>query len=129
MWKWSAPLVTAVDAAHRTETAHLSTAERLDTDAELRAQFDTLAEELLLDAAGVSVPRRLAGHPAYLGILALGDRAIPLLVERLETGEGRPVWLTLLGSLTGFQPGAGRQTIREAAEDWIAWSRHNVRLV
>jgi hypothetical protein len=95
---------------------------------DLRAQFDLLADELLLDGAGVSVPRRLAGHPAYVGILSLGEQAIPLLVERLASAGGRPIWLTLLGSLTGFQPGAGKETVREAAAEWIRWGKRGGHL-
>jgi hypothetical protein len=90
-------------------------------------QFEVLAHELAADAQGVSSTRRLRRHPAYVEILALGDRAIPLLLRRLERRDARPVWLALLGSLTSFQPGAGRETIEDAAADWIRWGRSRGR--
>jgi hypothetical protein len=91
-------------------------------------EFELLAEELSEVASVVSSTRRLVTHPAYLGILALGPCVIPLLLERLERGDNRPVWLRLLGSLTTFQPGAGADTIPEAAERWLRWARHGGHL-
>ncbi|SRR6266545_3508993 len=90
---------------------------------DIKTQFDVLAEELAADGAGVSNTRSLLSHPAYLGILALGERAIPLLLNRLESPGARPIWLTLLGSLTTFQPGAGTETIEEAAAHWVSWGK------
>lgn len=91
--------------------------------ATVRSKFDVLADDLAGAALGVSAPRRLMRHPSYLGILALGDAVVPLLLERLRHPGGRPVWLTLLGSLTSFQPGAGKETIEEAAAHWITWGK------
>ena len=93
-----------------------------------RAKFGLLADELQ-DAAGVvSSTRRLTRHPAYVGILALGQPAIPLLLERLKAGRVRPVWMRLLASLTSFQPGAGADTVEEAAVAWIQWGKYGGRL-
>lgn len=109
---------TDAPSASRSETEALSPAGE-----DIRLQFELMADELELAGAGVSAPRRLASHPAYIGILALGQHAVPLLVGRLTRPGGRPIWLTLLGSLTGFQPGAGMETIPEAAAAWIRWSK------
>jgi hypothetical protein len=92
---------------------------------ELHAQFEVLADELASVASGVSSTRKLVRHPAYLGILELGEDAIPLLLGRLTKPGGRPIWLKLLSSLTPFQPGAGRETIEEAASDWVSWGKRS----
>lgn len=99
-----------------------------DADDEQRALFETLADELATATRGLSSTRRAARHPAYAEILALGEQAIPWLLNRLECPGDRPLWLRLLGALTHYQPGAGRETIPEAAEAWMGWGRlHNAR--
>lgn len=107
------------------ERALSDESERLDWQ---RGEFDILADELAAAAAGVSSTRRLLSHPAYIGILALGEEAVPLLLERLRAGTHRPTWLTILGSLTALPPSAGAATIDEAASAWLKWQKHDMSL-
>jgi hypothetical protein len=88
-----------------------------------RRLFDELADELAYATRGLSSTRLASEHPAYAEIMVMGDRVIPWLVERLETPGDRPIWLRVLGSLTRFQPGAGKDTISEAANAWITWAK------
>jgi hypothetical protein len=88
-----------------------------------RLLFDELADELAYAARGLSSTRLASDHPAYAEILAMGEKAIPWLLARLETPGDRPIWLRLLGSLTRFQPGAGKDTIPEAAAAWVTWGK------
>jgi hypothetical protein len=88
-----------------------------------RDAFNDLADELEAAAAGLSSTRRAMGHPAFAEILALGDAAIPALIDRLRFSNNRPLWLRLLGTLTPFPPGAGESTIDNAANVWIRWGR------
>jgi hypothetical protein len=92
-------------------------------DWDRRGSFDVLADELVDATSGYSSTRRAMAHPAFTEILALGDDAIPFLLERLEDPGNRPLWLRLLGSLTAYEPGAGAQTIPESAEIWQRWGR------
>jgi hypothetical protein len=89
--------------------------------------FVELADELAAAARGLSSTKRAARHPAYGEILAMGDAAIPWLIERLEKPGDRPLWLRLLGSLTPFEPGAGRETISDAALAWVEWGKSRSR--
>ncbi|HEY5044678.1 MAG TPA: hypothetical protein VII53_02355 [Solirubrobacteraceae bacterium] len=95
----------------------------IDAEGDERRLFDELADELAYASRGLSSTRLAIGHPAYAEILAMGERAIPWLLGRLETPGDRPIWLRLLGSLTQFQPGAGRDTIPEAAAAWVTWGK------
>ena len=88
-------------------------------------RFALSAKQLLDDAAAVSAPRRLMRHPAYLEILSMGEAAVPLLLQRLETQRGRPIWLSLLGLITVAPPGLGTETIDDAAEAWIRWGKRS----
>jgi hypothetical protein len=87
------------------------------------AIFDLLADDLESAMLVAGSTRRLMRHSAYTEILAMGEDAIPLLLERLGRPGARPLWLRLLGSLTTFQPGAGQSTVPEAAAAWITWGK------
>lgn len=89
----------------------------------LRDEFDLLADELVQAAGGASSTRRAMREPAARDIVAMGPAVIPLLVERLDQSGYRPLWLRLLGTLTSFQPGAGEETVDDAARAWIRWSK------
>jgi hypothetical protein len=83
--------------------------------------FSELACELASATAGFSSTRRAGRHPAFGEIIAMGDRAVPFLLDRLEVAEARPLWLRLLGVLTGFRPDAGEETVSAASEAWLDW--------
>jgi hypothetical protein len=90
---------------------------------DLQVRFEQLADELEEDAAVLSATRRAMKLPAFREILALGDKVIPEVIERLKTSNNRPLWLRMLGTLTPFPPGAGEETIDDAADAWIQWGR------
>jgi hypothetical protein len=95
-------------------------AERADDE---KLLFEELADELDAVMRGESSTRLAMRHPAYGEILALGDKAVPWLLKRLEVPGNRPLWLRLLGSLTHFQPGAGMETVPDAAAAWVRWGK------
>src|SRR5438105_5727881 len=109
-------------------SASLPAADQSDNhreEAQLAGRFAVLAKQLVDDAAGISAPRRLMRHPGYVEILTMGEAAVPLLLRRLETPGGRPVWLSLLGQITASPPGLGTDTIGDAAEAWVQWGRRS----
>jgi hypothetical protein len=111
------------EAVPATALSALSAAEESRDDARFdgeRALFNELADELAEATRGLSSTRLAARHPAYSEILALGDQAIPLLLERVRDPGDRPLWLHLLGSLTPFPASAGKDTVAEAAAAWVA---------
>jgi hypothetical protein len=120
--RWQPPLLRLVPD----QPAPTPSAETEGSNSELLDQFELLADELLADGVGVSVPQRLATHPAYVEILSLGPRVIPLLANRLATPGGRPIWLALLGSVTGLPPMLGCETISEAATAWLTLSKRGL---
>ncbi len=90
---------------------------------ETQMRFAQLAEELEDAAAGLSATRRAMRLPAFNEILALGEDVVPDVIERLKTSDNRPLWLRVLGTLTPFPPGAGEETVDDAADAWIQWGR------
>ncbi len=87
----------------------------------LKDQFDVLADELEEAAGAMASPRKAMRHPAYGEILALGRPAIPLALERMQESGNRPLWMRLLGSLTGIKPSQHQVTIGEAERQWLRW--------
>jgi hypothetical protein len=73
----------------------------------------------------MSSTRQATNHPAYVELLTMGTNVIPLVLARLKHTRSRPVWLRLLGSLTTFQPGAGEQSITDAAAAWMRWAKRS----
>ena len=93
------------------------------SETDQRMVFELLADELERAMLGAGTTRRITRQPAYYEILNLGDRAIPLLLDRVRRPGARPVWLRILGDLTAYQPGAGQKTVPEAAAEWIRWGK------
>ena len=64
-----------------------------------------------------------AVHPAYQGIIGLGDAALPWILEELKK-EPRD-WFWALTAITGENPipesSAGK--VEEMAEAWLRWGR------
>jgi hypothetical protein len=113
-----APAVRADEASHSDDSR-----DHYVRDLVLRSRFNVLADQLADDTAGISSTRRMVRHPAYVGILLMGQDAVPYLVERLQTGEHRPTWLKLLGSLTSLPPSAGQETIEGSTNAWLRWAK------
>jgi hypothetical protein len=90
-------------------------------DSQDRAEFDLIADELASATVGLGSLRAATRHPAYGEILAMGQRAVPFLLERVEDPIQGPLWMRLLGSLIGFPPMLRMDTVADAAEAWRIW--------
>lgn len=66
---------------------------------------------------------RLAEHPAYRAIIAMGPEVVPWLLRELEREPDH--WFRALYALTGVNPvpPESRGRIREMAEAWLRWGR------
>jgi hypothetical protein len=66
---------------------------------------------------------RLAEHPAYQQIIALGPDVVPLLLRELEREPDH--WFRALHALTGADPvpAESRGKVREMAAAWLGWAR------
>ena len=66
---------------------------------------------------------RLAEHPAYQQIIALGPEIVPLLLRELERSPDH--WFRALHALTGADPvpPESRGKLPEMAAAWLRWGR------
>ncbi len=94
-----------------------------ETDAAFAQRFAELAARWREETAHMSKMFRAAEHPAYQEIIAMGERAVPLLLAELESNGGH--WFIALHRITGASPvpeeDAGR--VQKMTEAWIAWGR------
>jgi hypothetical protein len=95
------------------------------TDEDARAEFERLARQWKEERGPTSSARRMAAHPAYRAIVAMGKTAIPLLRAELETEPDH--WFVALHELTGADPvpKETRGRISEMATAWIRWGKEN----
>jgi hypothetical protein len=66
---------------------------------------------------------KLAEHPAYQQIIAMGPDVIPLLLRELERQPDH--WFRALHALTGTDPvpPESQGKVREMAAAWLRWGR------
>ncbi len=66
---------------------------------------------------------RLAEHPAYQQIIAMGPEVVPLLLRELEREPDH--WFRALHALMGADPvpAESRGKVREMAAAWLRWGR------
>ena len=64
-------------------------------------------------------------HPAYQKIIALGEPAIPLILQELEEHHGH--WFAALEALTEASPlpAVGRVDMNRAATAWLRWGKEH----
>jgi hypothetical protein len=94
----------------------------------LEDQFNELATIWRSETAHFSSARRMASHPAYQAIIALGKSAVPLLLRELEKEPGH--WFLALEAITGANPisNEDRGRVDRMAQAWLRWgSDHGYR--
>jgi hypothetical protein len=94
------------------------------TEQEVQQLFAELADEWHEATGGLSVMSRIVSHPAYLAVIGLGPRVLPLIVEELRTRGGW--WFAALEALTrevpdGIEPGS----YESARNAWLRWAAEN----
>ena len=91
----------------------------------LQERFQLLARTLYDDCAHLSSVREVVLHPAYLQIVGMGPRAVPLILRELEHEPGH--WFWALRAITQVDPviPENRGKIAQMAQDWLKWARES----
>jgi hypothetical protein len=86
-------------------------------------RFDRLADRWLDETAYLSSTDDTVAHPAFKEIVSMGEAVIPLILRRMEKGEGH--WFLALSRITGEKPyppsAAGK--IEQIDQAWFAWAK------
>lgn len=88
-------------------------------------KFTLLAQEWKQDNLFESSPWRMARHPAYLRIIGMGQRAVPLILKQLS--HEVDFWFEALAAITEAEPvlleHAGN--LEAMRQDWLRWGRRH----
>jgi type I restriction enzyme M protein len=84
--------------------------------------FRLLAEKWKRETAIVSSVTKKIHHPAYREIVALGPRALPLILAELASRPDH--WFAALEEITGANPvsAADRLDVQKSIKTWLSWS-------
>jgi len=84
-------------------------------------RFKELASQIEEDCILLSSPSQIALHPAYQKIIGMGEKIIPLLIEKLNSTP--TIWFWALESITGINPvpKVHRGDVSLMIEDWQNW--------
>lgn len=89
-----------------------------ETDA---AAFARLAAEWKAARTPTSSARRMAEHPAYRAIIALGRPAVSLILDELRREPDH--WFIALSEITGASPvpAESRGNLSAMTDAWVKW--------
>ena len=90
----------------------------------IELKFHRLSNEWKRDTKHLSTVSKIAAHPSYLKIVAIGEPAIPLILRDLEVEPNH--WFTALHKIARQGPDIPihiRGDIRNIANKWIEWGK------
>ena len=100
-------------------------ATRAPAPEEFSETFERLADEWENDTILLSFSSQAAEHSAHQEIVSMGESAVPLILERIQTHGGH--WFHTLREITNVnpvQPGdRGRVEVMKVS--WLEWGERN----
>jgi hypothetical protein len=91
-------------------------------------EFQTLVAQWKRDTLNESSTENMARHPAYRKIVAMGEAAVPLLLEEMR--ERPDYWFAALREITQTDPvpSEARGDLDRMTQAWLDWGRANGHL-
>ena len=115
----------SVRQRHRADFDHANNQAAPATRQPERAEdrFGRLFEEWTNDTMFTSSITQVISHPAYLAIIGMGERAVPLILENLRRAANH--WAPALTAITGVNPVPQTRAgdMQAIADAWITWGR------
>jgi hypothetical protein len=90
---------------------------------DLARRFAALTAKWKQETLYSSKAKTIAAHPAYREVVAMGEKAVPLILADLEKEANH--WFMALYEITGSRPVAKEDAgiVEKMAAAWIAWGR------
>lgn len=87
----------------------------------MQRKFNKLVDEWRSGTGGLSSPRVISNHPAYLEIINMGEDVLPLIFEDFKNNGGW--WFPALRKLTNVNPipEYAKGNTKLNAEIWLKW--------
>lgn len=92
---------------------------------ELAREFSELTIRWKQETSHCSRTDQIAKHPAYRAIIAMGEPAIPLILEDLDRSGGH--WFQALREITKANPvpASSRGKVGDVRKAWLNWGREH----
>ena len=109
----------------RGQRVHAKHAGLMDVEPADRERFNELADRWEEETFFLSFSDQAAAHPAHQEIVSMGERAVPLILERMRLQGG--LWFHALWDLTGANPVAPEDRGKTDAmqTSWLQWGERN----
>ena len=90
-----------------------------------RERFQELADQWEDETVLLSSSDQANEHPAYQAIVSMGEPAVPLILERMQSQGGH--WFHALGEITNADPvkPSDRGNVVAMQEAWLQWGENN----
>ena len=100
-------------------------ADAADIEPADRERFLKLADQWEYETVLLSSTDQITEHPAHREIVSMGEPAVPLILERMQSQGGH--WFHALRAITGADPISPeeRGTIAAMQEAWLDWGGRN----
>jgi hypothetical protein len=87
-----------------------------------KERFYRLMEEWTKDTSHLSITFYKYAHPAYFGIVGMGEKALPFIFQTI--GSGR--WNHALQAITQVDIPPEIDTLEKSIKFWLDWDTHLV---
>lgn len=93
-------------------------------DLQIKTEFDNLVQMWKKATSHYSFLGQIITHTAYLRIIGMGEKALPLILEELRQ-KPNGNWFSALEAITGKDVGQEASSIDEAIQLWLEWGEQN----
>lgn len=90
-------------------------------DSELEQTFRRLADEWRNETIMYSLVLQKTAHPAYLRIIEMGEKAVPLILREIQERGG--YWFVALSAISGEDPVRPGSDYEQAVQAWLRWGK------
>ena len=97
----------------------------MDIEPADRQRFNELADRWEEETLFLSFSDQAAAHPAHHEIVSMGTRAVPLILERIQSQGGH--WFHTLHEITNANPvqPSDRGRVEAMKASWLEWGERN----
>jgi hypothetical protein len=93
-----------------------------ETETNTKSEFENLVKVWKKATQHYSFLRQKIVHPAYLRIVGMGEKAIPLILEELKKHPSAS-WFPALEAISGNDAAPAAKSIDEAIQSWLNWGK------
>ncbi|GEM_PF-1126012 len=94
----------------------------IETETSSKPEFENLVKVWKKATSHFSFIRQKIVHPAYLRIIGMGEKAIPLILEELQTSPSAS-WFPALAAISGNDAALEAKSLDEAVQRWLDWGK------